>query len=165
MYQKRFLVGQIEYFYPRGMMSDVDVVTNSQHRAIAYVLNKLIVIHLVNNTSAQYGLDTTDFKVDYQISDLQKGMTYEFNYNSDLKLERYIETLTKRYEHHKSIRHLNSELNRECQKQIAEENSWCGLYTETYVNLSLDINLKETETKEALRLCNLVKNFSDIKIL
>ena len=41
MYQKQFLVGKIEYYYPSGMLSDVSAVTSSQHKAIESVLKKI----------------------------------------------------------------------------------------------------------------------------
>lgn len=150
MYQKRFLVGKIEYYYPSGMLSDVNAVTNSQHKAIEYVLKKLMIVQLINDFGDKHGLGVTDFYADYHIADLSTGKTYEFNYDNNLKLGAHLEELVKKYESNEDIQHLCSKLEKECQEQLAEEDSWKELFIESYIDLYLSVSLDEQDTENFL---------------
>ena len=165
MYQKRFLVGKIEYYYPSGMLSDVNAVTNSQHKAIEYVLKKLMIIQLINDFGDKHGLGVTDFYADYHIADLNTGKTYKFNYGYNLKLGTHLEELIKKYESNEDIQYFCNKLEKECQEQLAEEDSWKELFIESYIDLNLDISLEEQDTENVLETLASLNRSQEIEVL
>lgn len=146
MYQKRYLVGKIERHYPAGMLSDVDVVTDSKHKAMEYILQKFMIVQLINDFGDKYGLGVEEFQADYQISDLHTGMVYEFEYFDSSSC---LNKMTEKYSEHEEFREFCVKLEKDCIELLKEEKEvedyWSELFIESYIDLSLNISFDESD--------------------
>ena len=165
MYQKRFLVGEIEHFYPGGLMYDAIAVTDSEHKAIELVLQRLMIVQRIKNFTKEKGLFLASIDTNYVVFDFHTGKHYTFEYDISDALKKCLNKLVQKYQEHEDFVEVDKRLQKDYQKLSKSSYYIRDICLEHYEDIVLNIKLKEHETKDALNNCTTVTVFSKIKVL
>ena len=168
MSQRRFLVGRIEE--PDSYtMSEVDIaLSDSVHKAVEYVLQRLMIAHTVHSYGNKLNLEVTDVYGYYVIIDLHELKQYEFiYYNSESNLAQLLESLINKHKEDEGFKSMVKKIRKDCRKEITD-GVFKTLFVESYMDMETDIQMKEEDTKKILNEFTNVINmldYSSVKIL
>ena len=165
MYQKRFLVGEIEHFYPGGLMYDAIAVTDSEHKAIELVLQRLMIVQRIKNFTKEKGLHLANIDINYVVFDFNTGNHYTFEYDIGGALKKRLNKLVQKYQVHEDFVEINKRLQEDYQKLSKSSYYMPEIRLEDYEDIVLDIKLQEHETKDVLDNCATVTMLSKIEVL
>lgn len=168
MKQRRFLVGRIEEPDNYTMSEAGIALSDSLKKAVEYVLQRLMIAHTVHSYGKRLNLEVTDIYGYYAIIDLHELKQYEFiYYNSESNLAQLLESLVDEYKEHESFKSIIKKIREDCRKEITD-GVFKTLFVESYINMEMDIQIKEEDTKNALNeFTNIVNmlDYSSVKIL
>ena len=168
MSQRRFLVGRIEE--PSSYtMSEVDIaLSGSVHKAVEYVLQRLMIAHIVHSYGNKLNLEVTDVYGYYVIIDLHELKQYELiYYNSESNLAQLLESLINKHKEDEDFKSMVKKIRKDCRKEITD-GVFKTLFVESYMGIEMDVKIKKEDTKKVLNeFVNVVNmlDYSSVKIL
>ena len=168
MSQRRLLVGRIEE-PDSHTIPEVDIaLSDSVHKAVEYVLQRLMIAHTVHSYGNKLNLEVTDVYGYYVVIDLHELKQYEFiYYNSESDLTQLLESLIDKYKEHESFKSMVKKVREDCRKETTDT-AFKTLFVESSINKEMDIQIKEEDTKNVLNeFTNIVNmlDYSSVKIL